>query len=124
MADEIEYWIDLSGLADTLWQEDGFLCISRDYPKKTERRDTVWLTQVRQTLRKLGYKITRWESVYSDCSQEFIHSENLTTNIPYEIYEERGAGNWNEWIEEVSDDAFIRSESPSVSVGTDDDPIQ
>jgi hypothetical protein len=111
-----ELWIDLVGLTDTIWNENGVLAFSKDYNEKSQKSyDGVWLLNVRLCLRALGYKITKWKDIFETLAgDEYLNSTVIHTNIPYETYNEEGKG-WNDWCDDVGEVVEVVSDSNSQS---------
>ena len=121
MENRLELWIDFVGLADCLWESNDKLCFSKDYERNVKFRDSSWLTVARQTLRGLGYKIIKWETLFYDKDCKYIKSEHFTTDCPMVIYEQEGSGQWNDWIDDVGDCECAGSESNSDSDSDSED---
>ena len=121
MENRLELWIDFVGLADSLWENNEKLCFSKDYEKNVKFRDSSWLTVARQTLRGLGYKITKWETHFYDKDYIYIRAEHFTTDCPMVIYEQEGRNQWNDWIDDVGDCEYAGSESDSDSESDSED---
>lgn len=121
-----ELWIDLVGMTDTIWNEDGCLAFSKDYDKKSHKQyDQVWLLNIRLCLRALGYKIKQWKDQYINLDDDtYLNSSIIITNCPYETYDEEGNAGWNDWVDEVSEELLLEnSESESSVVSSaDTDP--
>jgi len=121
MENRLELWIDFVGLADCLWESNDKLCFSKDYERNVKFRDSSWLTVARQTLRGLGYKIIKWETLFYDKDCKYIKSEHFTTDCPMVIYQQEGSGQWNDWVDDVGDCECAGSESNSDSDSDSED---
>jgi hypothetical protein len=111
-----ELWIDLVGLTDTIWKENGCLAFSKDYSEKSQKSyDGVWLLNVRLCLRALGYKITKWKDLFETLAgDEYLNSTVIHTDCPFETYAEEGQG-WNDWCDDIGEVVNMSStESSSV----------